>query len=282
MLDLRRGPDDLPFVVAHRGASALAPENTLAAFDKAVEAKADVIELDVYLSSDGHVVVIHDKCLWRTTKTVGAVDRRTLADLKTLDAGRWFGPEFTGESIPTLAEVLDWAREQHPAMCLMVEFKRGSKHLERGLVEKSVQLINEREMAESVIFISSHHSFLMRARQVAPEIATGVIIKLSWFERLLFWLARYLPRVDQSELTQRRRMRSLQVGQSLRAGWLSIPMAVFGAGLIEAAHEAGLSVSPGGEDWDFLTVIALGADTVSANDPAKVRKDYLSPPGGGD
>jgi len=217
--------------------------------------------------------------LWRTTRTWGAVDRKTLAQLKTLDAGRWFGPKFAGEPIPTLAEVLDWAREQHPPMCLMIDFKRGSKYLERGLVEKSVQLINEREMADKVIFISSHHPFLARAKQIAPEIATGPIVKLSWVERLLFWLARYLPRVDQSELAERRRLRSLQVGQSLRAAWLSIPMAVFGATLIGAAHEAGLCVSPGGADWDFPTVIALGADTVSADDPAKARKCYLSPSG---
>jgi glycerophosphoryl diester phosphodiesterase len=280
MLDLRREPGNLPLLVAHRGASALAPENTLAAFGLAVEGGADVIELDVHLSSDGRVVVLHDSCLRRTTNGRGWVDRKTLAQLKTLDAGRWFGPGFAGEPIPTLAEVLDWAREQSAR--LMIEFKGGSKYLERGLVEKSVQLINEREMADEVIFISSHHPFLARARDVAPEIATGPIIKLSWFERLLFWLERRLPRVSQSELAERRRLRPLQVGQSLRANWLSIPMTLFGANLIGAAHAAGLTVSPADADWDFPTVIALGADTVSADDPAQARKEYFSPQAGGD
>jgi glycerophosphoryl diester phosphodiesterase len=277
MLDLRREPGNWPFLVAHRGASALAPENTLAAFAGAAEDGADVVELDVHLASDGRVVVLHDRSLWRTTRTVGWVDRKTLVQLKALDAGRWFGPQFAGELIPTLAETLDWAREQRPPMRLMIEFKGGSKYLERGLVEECVRLIKERLVEDLVIFISAYHPFLARAKQVAPGIATGPIVKLSWFERLLFWLARYLPRVAQSELVGRRRMRPLQVGQSLRADWLSIPIQVFDARLIKAVHEAGMCASPADANWDFRTVVELGADTVSADDPAQARKDYLSP-----
>ena len=162
-------------------------------------------------------------------------------------------------------------------MRLMIEFKGGSKYLERGLVEEGVRLIKERLMDDLVIFISSYHPFLARAKQVAPGIATGPIVKLSWFERLLFWLARRLPCVDQSELAGRRRLRPLQVGQSLRAAWLSIPIQVFDTNLIEVVHEAGMCASPADANWDFRTVVVLGADTVSADDPAKARKDHLSP-----
>jgi glycerophosphoryl diester phosphodiesterase len=277
MLDLRREPGKGPFLVGHRGASALAPENTLAAFARAAEDGADVVELDVHLASDGSVVVLHDRCLRRTTDGWGWVDRKSLADLKALDAGRWFDAEFAGEPIPTLAEVLDWAREQRPPMRLMIEFKGGSKYLERGLVEECARLIKERQMEDLVIFISAYHAFLARARQVAPGIATGPIVKLSWFERLLFWLARYLPRVAQGKLAGRRRLRPLQVGQSLRAAWLSIPVQVFDAELIEAVHEAGMCASPADANWDFRTVVELGADTVSADDPAQARERYLSP-----
>src|SRR5205814_5101727 len=93
-------------VIAHRGASGTHPENTLAAFRRAVELGADMIELDVQLTRDGEVVVFHDATLERTTDGAGAVSDRTLAEIRRLDAGAWFGPAFRGTRVPTLAEVL--------------------------------------------------------------------------------------------------------------------------------------------------------------------------------
>jgi glycerophosphoryl diester phosphodiesterase len=95
-----------PALMAHRGNSGLAPENTLAAFGKALETPAEWIELDVHLSADGEVVVMHDATVDRTTDGQGAIAELTLAELKKLDAGSWFGPEFAGETVPTLAEVV--------------------------------------------------------------------------------------------------------------------------------------------------------------------------------
>ena len=83
--------------IAHRGASGYAPENTMAAFDKALEMKADYIEIDVQLSKDGEVVLMHDAMIDRTTDGSGTVDDYTLEELKQLDAGSWFGPQFAGE-----------------------------------------------------------------------------------------------------------------------------------------------------------------------------------------
>src|SRR5512136_697214 len=93
--------------IAHRGASAAAPQNTLAAFRKAVELGADGVELDVQLSADGAVVVIHDFTVDKTTDGTGRVAAKTLAELKALDAGSRFSPQFAGERIPTLAEVFE-------------------------------------------------------------------------------------------------------------------------------------------------------------------------------
>ena len=93
-------------VIAHRGASSYAPENTLAAFDLALAMGARHLELDVHLSSDGHVVVIHDDTVDRTTNGSGTVTGHTLAALQELDAGSWFGAAFAGARIPTLDEVL--------------------------------------------------------------------------------------------------------------------------------------------------------------------------------
>ena len=99
-----------PVVIAHRGASAYAPENTLAAFQLASDMKADWFELDCTLTKDGEVIVIHDDTVDRTTPAEGRVADLTLAELKTLDAGTWRDPEFADERLPTLGESLDFAK----------------------------------------------------------------------------------------------------------------------------------------------------------------------------
>ncbi len=118
--------------IAHRGASALAPENTMAAFAMAVELGADAIELDLHVSRDGELVVIHDHTLDRTTDGEGPVHTRSLQELKRLDAGRWFGESFAGQRIPTLAEVLDRFSGKIP---LALEIKAGSAFF-RGIEER--------------------------------------------------------------------------------------------------------------------------------------------------
>ena len=96
-----------PEIIAHRGASADAPENTLAAIQRAWQQGADAAEIDVMLTADGKLVAIHDETTRRTGGVEWAVMDRTLAQLKTLDVGSWKSPQFAGERIPTLAEVLD-------------------------------------------------------------------------------------------------------------------------------------------------------------------------------
>ena len=110
-------------IVAHRGASAYAPENTLAAFRKAIELGADVLELDVHQSIDNQLVVIHDGTVDRTTSGKGTVKDCTVAALKQLDAGSWFSPQFSGERIPTLEEVFGSTPD---SINLLIELKAGS------------------------------------------------------------------------------------------------------------------------------------------------------------
>ena len=103
-------PDGRTINCAHRGASGQAPENTLGALNRALALGADMAEIDVRLTADGRLAVIHDATLERTTDGQGPVGALTMAELKRLDAGAWFGPEWTGERIPELGEVLDLAR----------------------------------------------------------------------------------------------------------------------------------------------------------------------------
>jgi len=276
MLELRRPPGNLPLLVAHRGASALAPENTLAAFRLAAKDGADIIELDVHLSSDEHVVVIHDAYLSRTTNGVGKVARKTLIELRALDAGGWFHPRFAGEPIPTLTEALAWARAQTPPPALMIELKGEAQYLKRGLAKQCVRAVAEHGMADRVIFISFYHPHLRRVKAVAPHIATGTIFGLRPIDRWLGRLARRWPRLEQNRLVRWRLLRPLAVSRAVGTDSLSIPASALTPTLVEAAHLAGLAVSPGGAQWDYSAVIALGADTLSAEDPATVRAAFLS------
>src|ERR1700751_4542895 len=110
--------------IAHRGASGYAPENTLAAFRRAVTMGAGFIETDLQLSRDARLVALHDATVNRTTNGQGAVHDMTLGELRRLDAGSWFGSEFAGERIPTVEEILDFAKRPDLVFYLEVQLSR--------------------------------------------------------------------------------------------------------------------------------------------------------------
>src|SRR5712692_10539889 len=117
----KRGNRRTVWVVAHRGASGHAPENTLAAFRKAVALGATFIETDLQLSRDAHFVAIHDEAVNRTTNGQGAVHGMTLTELRRLDAGSWFGSDFAGERIPTLEEILEFSKKNDVVFYLEIK-----------------------------------------------------------------------------------------------------------------------------------------------------------------
>jgi glycerophosphoryl diester phosphodiesterase len=156
-------------IVAHRGASSYAPENTVAAFDLALQMGASHLELDVHLTRDDHLVVIHDDTVDRTTNGTGPVAGQTLAALQALDAGAWFGEAFAGARIPMLADVL--TRYQGRAH-LHIELKGSTAHLP----QRTVDLVRAHAMVQHVTFTSFQHAHLQTMRAYAPELPTGWLV----------------------------------------------------------------------------------------------------------
>lgn len=158
--------------IAHRGASAQAPENTMAAFEQAVELGADVIELDLHVSRNGELVVIHDVTLDRTTDGQGPVHARSLRELKQLDAGRWFSERFTGQRIPTLTEVLDRFAGKIP---LALEIKAGSAFY-HGIEERLVSVLREHQAVSQVAVASFDHYALCTLKALEPDLRTAALL----------------------------------------------------------------------------------------------------------
>ena len=161
---------------AHRGVSGEAPENTLAAFKAAAESGAHGIELDVQLSKDGQIVVIHDETIDRTTNGTGYVKDMTSEQLRTYDAGSWFHPSFKGESIPSLEEVLDVVTAHHDSMIINIELKNDLIDYPQ-LEEKVLELLNEKGMKEQTIISSFNPESLKKVRELDPDIETGFLFE---------------------------------------------------------------------------------------------------------
>jgi glycerophosphoryl diester phosphodiesterase len=165
--------------IAHRGASSLAPENTMAAFRKAVELGADGIELDVQMTKDGKLVVIHDEQLDRTTNGKGFVKDFTLAEIKDLDAGSWFSDGYKGERIPTLEEVI--SEFSGVNLFYDIELKSGVI-LYPGIEEKVIKLIENQKLIDNAVISSFNHYSLVDCKEINPEIKTGVLYVAGLYE----------------------------------------------------------------------------------------------------
>ncbi len=151
-----------PLVIAHRGASKVAPENTLAAYRLALELGATAVETDVHTTLDGEVLVIHDPTTERTTGVNSVVGETTAADLRALDAGSWKSPAYVGERFPLLGEVLDLVRGR-AVLCL--ELKAGE-----ALVPRSVALIDARSMRASIVVFSFDTALLAESKAAMPDV----------------------------------------------------------------------------------------------------------------
>ncbi len=159
---------DTPIIIAHRGYSAIAPENTLSAFKFAIRSKADMIELDVQATKDGTPVVIHDAKVDRTTNGTGRVKSFYLWSLRELDAGSWFDPKYKGEKVPTLEEALKFINGKVP---VNIEIKSSGIKV----TEKVIATIYELGVEEKVLISSFDPRVLRKIKKLKIQIPTGFL-----------------------------------------------------------------------------------------------------------
>jgi glycerophosphoryl diester phosphodiesterase len=221
------------------------PENTLASFERGLELGAEWIELDVHLSRDGAVVVIHDETVDRTTNGSGLVQEHTLAELKELDAGAWFGPAYAGQRILTLDEVLSWARAR--GTVLDIEIKNAPVYY-AGIEEKVVATLDRHGMTDQAIVISFDHRAVRRVHALDSRIVTGVLYAC-------------------------RPVDALSLARDAGADALLPHWAYVTSSDVRAAHDAGLSVAPwvSSDPKVLRSLIAAGVDGIGTNHPDVLR-----------
>lgn len=231
-------------VIAHRGASSYAPENTFAAFDKALALGISHVELDVHFTRDGRIVVIHDDTVDRTTSGKGPVASLTLAQLQALDAGSWFAPQFAGQRVPSLGQLLEHYKGR---LYFHIEIKARAE----GLSQRTADLVRGYGVADSVTITSFQKARLEEVRAYAPELPAG-------------WLV--------GEATEDIVQQAKQMGLSQlcpRANTVT-------PALVERLHRQGFAVRAWGVENEELMrrVVDAGADGMTVNFPDKAL-EYL-------
>lgn len=171
---LRKGDDFT--AIAHRGASAYYPENTLPSFEGAIAMGADMVELDVQLTSDKEVVVFHDEKISRCTNGRGRIADYTLAKLKKLDAGSWYSKDFKDTRIPTLAEVLSICKNKI-AVNIEIKTEAVSRMCFGGIEEKCLKIVEQSGMGKHVVFSSFDPRAIMHLKQIDYTITVAVLFE---------------------------------------------------------------------------------------------------------
>jgi glycerophosphoryl diester phosphodiesterase len=264
-----------PLIIAHRGASGLAPENTLAAFRLAIALGADGVEMDVQLSADRRAVVLHDARVNRTTNGAGRVTNLTLDDLRRLDAGSWFdrrltirprvramveralsvnngdGVSFSGEKIPTLEQTLALLARSGLRR-VYVELKCGRTNRE-SLLEAVVSLVREYRMEQAATLLSFDHAIIGEAKRLAPEIRAAVTFPVAG------------PRLA----TQRTIISSVERASADEA---ALHFSLATRRTVEALRERGISVSAWTANRRLVMrrLINCGVDSIMTNFPNRL------------
>lgn len=239
MYELRREKNGRPLLVGHRGAMAVAPENTMPAFEAGLAGGADLLELDVQLTADEQVILFHDTLLESKTGMRGFVGDFTAEFLRTLDVGSYFDPQFAGLKMPLLDEMLAWAKNR---VALMIELKHGPI-FEPRLDQQVVRLIEQHGMEDQVVLISFDQFALKRVKQHNPNLTTSLI-----------YVGRFCD--------------PLAMIGDMQLDALSPATDFMTQDEVQRIQKAGYACSPGGFYWDYPTLLDWGVDTISSNNPA--------------
>lgn len=245
-------------VIAHRGFSAKAPENTTAAFKLAWEKGADACELDLHLTKDGKIIIIHDKDTKRTTGVAKIIAESTLAGLRALDAGSWKGAEWAGEKLPTLEESL--ATMPAGARRFFLEIKCGPE----VVPALTAALEPMRARAEQIVIISFNLEACAAAKKSMPWLKNCLIISGKDKEKR--------PRTDVAPYIQQAKAAGLD-GLDLGMDWPWTPA------MVKQIRDAGLGVFVWTVDKpeDITRFAKLGVDGITTNDPVVVRETLAKP-----
>jgi len=174
-------------VIAHRGASAFAPENTMAAFKRASEIGADAIELDAKLTRDGVIAIIHDESLGRTTTGKGKVNSINFRELRELDAGKKFSKEFEGERVPSLREVFEYTANR---IRVNIELTNYTSVWD-NLPEKVIELVTEFGIENEILISSFSPIALIKSKRIMPDLPIGLLVherdpkSISYLKRII-------------------------------------------------------------------------------------------------
>ncbi len=237
-----------PTIFAHRGASAYAPENTVTAFNLAIQQGADALELDAQLTVDGQVVVMHDLAVDRTTNGTGRINRLTLTELQRLDAGAHFEASFMGEKVPSLAEVFEKIGSQ---IFIDVELKNYATPTD-DLPLRVVGLMRQYGLEQSVMLSSFNPLALVRAHRLLPEAPIGLLTMKGRKGALLrSWVGRLVPH------------------QAIHPAWMDVTPS-----LIRINHQHGYRVHPFtiNDPAKMRALFYDGIDGLFTNDPPLARK----------
>jgi glycerophosphoryl diester phosphodiesterase len=244
-------------VHAHRGGARLAPENTLAAFRKALELGVDALEMDLHVTRDGVVVVIHDETLERTTDGRGDVGDLSFDAVKRSDAGGKFAPAFRGERVPALQEVIDLVRASgngRVRLDLELKYHQDRPGKPEDFEERVLEILHGTGFAERVNVISFHHPSLTKAKALEPKIRTGLLA------------GGRTPPPDPVALVRQ-----------FRADYYSPGFRHVTSEAVAALHQAGIPIVPWtvNEETEMRRLMALGIGTLAGDGIATDFPDRL-------
>ncbi len=243
----------VPDIIAHRGAKACAPQNTIPSFERAVADKADGFETDVHLTKDGIPVICHNYDIDETSDGTGFIEKMTLEELRAFDFGAWYGEEFKGTKIPTLEEFLAVAKKADIRV-LNIELKRPPSRL-RELVDKTLRAVEAYGLTDKLLISSFSVQILRYVKQIAPSVPTGFLYPSNNPSACY-------PVVWPAAMVRFTKCDAIHPIHKL-----------VGEPLVKWAHKKGMHVNVWtvNEEEDIKRMLLLGVDGIITDNPAFVR-----------